>query len=446
MSVRPAVPPASRESSTRSAAVLAARTVAVGWVLAGAGFRVAGAWLGTRPPSRRSLLETRLVDITLHEIHRLGPTFIKMAQLLATRVDVLPAELCGRLAELHDDVPPMSPKTALALAEERLGRPVDEVFAQFDPVAVASGSIACVFRATLRDGDVVAVKIRRPGVENVLRADFTMMRGIATVLAKIPAFRSMPVREMVSQIGDAIAGQLDFTAEAASLGVLAKNLAKMPGVQVPRVRADITGPGQTGDGILVMDFLPGLVRHQPSDLSEEARKLAVGRSLEAMYKMLFVDGLVHNDLHPGNLYFREDGSIAVVDAGFVTKLSENARLHFTEFFYAMSMGDEKTCAENLISTGIIGDSFDEAVFRREVGDLVRSASAAKSGEFNLLEFAATLFDIQRRHSLYADPEFVFPILSMLVLEGAIKEFAPNTDFQAKAAPYVLTGLSIKDAA
>lgn len=446
MSVRALDTSGSPVSTGRSTGVLLSRASRVGWVLIDAGLRVAGAWLSTRPPGKRPLFTAGLVDIALHEIHQLGPTFIKMAQLLSTRVDVLPPELCDRLAELHDDVAPMDAATARRLVEERLGGRVDELFAEFDATAVAGGSIACVFRAVLYDGEVVAVKLRRPGVDDLLRADFTMMRGIARILAKVPAFASMPVREMVEQIGDAIAGQLDFTAEAASLGVLARNLGQMAGVRVPRVRADVTGPRHTDRGVLVMEFVADLVRRRPADLSAEARTLAVTRSLEAVYKMLFVDGVVHNDLHPGNLYFRTDGSIVVVDAGFVTTLSEKARIHFTEFFYAMSRGDEKTCADNLISTGIVGKPFDEVGFRREVGELVGSAAAARSGEFNLLTFAATLFDIQRRYALYADPEFVFPILSMLVLEGAIKEFDRSTDFQAKAAPYVLIGLSRKAAA
>ncbi|HEV8557508.1 MAG TPA: AarF/UbiB family protein [Actinophytocola sp.] len=426
--------------------ILTGRAAKTGWVMAGTGVRLAVAWVATRPRGRRDRFEGKLINIGMRTIHRLGATFIKFAQLLSTRVDVLPAELCARLAVLHDDVPAISPRRARRLVAKRLGGDLDAIFAEFDAVPVASGSIACVYRATLHDGSVVAVKLRRPGVDKVLGADFTLMRGVARIMAKLPAFRSMPVREMIDQMGGAIAAQLDFTREAVSATALADNLEEMPGVIVPRVRADLTGPAETGAGILALEFIPDLVRRNPAQFTQQARDAVVENALESVFKMLFQDGFVHNDLHPGNLYFRPDGTIVMVDAGFVTKLSEHARWHFADYFYAMATGNEARCSENIISTGIRPKNFDEVGFRREHGELVRKNSGAHTKDFNLLQFAITLFDIQNRYGLYGDPEFVFPLLSMLVLEGAIKEFAPDTNFQKLAIPYVLLGLEKKSEA
>lgn len=423
--------------------ILTGRAAKTGWVVAGTGVRLAVAWVSTRPRGRRDRFEGKLIKIGMRAIHQLGATFIKFAQLLSTRVDVLPAELCARLAVLHDDVPAIRPKQARRLVAKRLGAGLDAIFAEFDAVPVASGSIACVYRAVLHDGSVVALKLRRPGVDKVLGADFTLMRGVARLLAKLPAFRSMPVREMVGQMGGAIAAQLDFTREAASATAFAENLREMPGVVVPKVRTDVTGPAETGAGILALEFIPDLVRRDPAHFTQQARDAVVENALESVFKMLFQDGFVHNDLHPGNLYFRPDGTIVMVDAGFVTKLSEHARWHFADYFYGMATGNELRCTENIIATGIKPEHFDEVGFRREHGELIRKNSGAHTKDFNLLDFAMTLFDIQNRYGLYADPEFVFPLLSMLVLEGAIKEFAPDTNFQKLAIPYVLVGLERK---
>lgn len=420
--------------------VLLGRAIRVGWILAGTGGRVAAVWLATRPSGRRNTFADRMIEVAIHQITRSGPTFIKMAQLLSTRVDLLPPALCARLATLHDNVPPMRPKVARRLADRRLGGRLDELFAEFEPEAVASGSIACVYRATAHDGSVVAIKVRRARVDRVLRADLTLMRGISRVLALLPAFRSLPVREMVGQLSAAIGAQLDFRTEAESLLALVKNLRDLPGVLVPSVRTDLV-PVADADGILVMDFVPGLVRRTPADLPPDSGPALVSRCLDAVYQMLFRDGLVHNDLHPGNLYFMADGSIVIVDAGFVSTLSAGAKKSFAEFFYAMAMGDGNRCADILTESGTRPDSFNVRAFRKEIAELVAASSGARSKDFNLLRFATTLFDIQRRHQLYADPEFVFPILSLLVLEGAIKEFAPETDFQGKAVPYVLAALA-----
>ena len=420
--------------------VLLGRAIRVGWILAGTGSRVAVVWLATRPARRRKDFADKLIEVAIHQITRSGPTFIKMAQLLSTRVDLLPPALCARLATLHDNVPPMRPRIARKLANKRLGGRLDELCVDFNPDAVASGSIACVYRATLHDGSVVAIKVRRARVDRVLRADLTLMRGVSSVLAKLPAFRSLPVKEMVGQLGAAIGAQLDFRAEAKSLQALAKNLRDLAGVRVPALRTDIVAAADA-DGILVMEFVPDLVRRTPADLPPNSGPALVSLCLDAVYQMLFRDGLVHNDLHPGNLYFMADGSIVIVDAGFVTTLSPGAKTSFAEFFYAMAMGDGIRCADILTETGIRPDSFNVKAFRKEIADLVRSNSGARSKDFNLLRFSTTLFDIQRRHQLYAEPEFVFPILSLLVMEGTIKEFAPETDFQNKAIPYVLAALA-----
>jgi ubiquinone biosynthesis protein len=338
----------------------------------------------------------------------------------------------------------MRPKVARRLADQRLGGALNRLCASFDPEAVASGSIACVYRAELRDGTTVAIKVRRARVDRVLSADLTLVRGMSWLLAKLPAFRSLPVREMVDQLNGAIGAQLDFGREADALRALAANLRGLSGVRVPAVRTDVVAPGRT-EGILVMEFVPDLVRRSPADLPPDAGPALVSLCLDAVYQMLFRDGLVHNDLHPGNLYFMADGSIVIVDAGFVTKLSPAAKRSFAEFFYAMAMGNGKRCADILMETGKKPERFSVEAFQHEIAELVRANSGARSRDFNLLRFSATLFDIQRRHRLYAEPEFVFPILSLLVLEGAIKEFAPDTDFQSKAVPYILAALGEAEA-
>lgn len=420
--------------------MLPARAIRVGWLLAATATRVAVLWLATRPARHRARFAGKMIDLAVRQINRGGPTFIKMAQLLSTRVDLLPSALCAKLATLHDNVPAMRPKVARRLADKRLGGALDELCTEFDSDAVASGSIACVYRATLRDGSTVAIKVRRARVDRVLRADLALMRTVSRMMALLPAFRSLPVREMVDQLGGAIGAQLDFAREADALRALADNLRELPGVHVPAVRTDVVDPNHT-EGILVMEFVPGLIRRSPADLPPAAGPALVSLCLDAVYQMLFQDGLVHNDLHPGNLYFMADGSIVIVDAGFVTRLSAGAKRSFAEFFYAMALGDGERCAEILIETGKRPDSFAVRSFRKEISELVRANSGARSKDFNLLQFSATLFDIQRRHQLYAEPEFVFPILSLLVLEGAIKEFAPDTDFQSKAVPYVLAALA-----
>ncbi|HKS99409.1 MAG TPA: AarF/ABC1/UbiB kinase family protein, partial [Rugosimonospora sp.] len=320
------------------------------------------------------------------------------------------------------------------------GAPLDTLFRTFEPVPHASGSIACVYRAVLPDGTPVAVKLRRPRIDRLVAADLRLLTLGAGLVADTRLMRGLPTRAAVAQLSTAIADQLDFTQEARALGTLADALAEVEGVRVPRPHPDLAGPAYTGRGVLVMEYVEGLARHTPAELGGPVAAAAVERSLDALYKMLFIDGLVHCDLHPGNLYFFTDGRICILDAGFVVRLPAAAKRAFTEFFFRMGTGNERRCADLVLSTVDRPEGFDEPAFREELSALVRSVTGVRANEFELLDFSVRLFTIQRRHGLYADPQFVFPLLGLLVLEGAIRQYHPHADFQGLAYPHLLRAL------
>jgi ubiquinone biosynthesis protein len=384
------------------------------------------AWHTARADRRDSWLVDTVTE--------LGPAFIKVAQLLSTRADLLPPRHCRKLAALHDNVvgipaaelePVLSRTLGPAIARTVVGQ------ARRHGGPVASGSIACVYRATLPDGRDVAVKVRRPGIEDTLRVDLAIMRRLARFAGRVPGFRGVPVAEIVDQLSDAVVGQLDFDAERHHLTLLRKNLADQQRIRIPEVHEDLCA-----DGVLVMEFLPGLRRRSPDEMSEQDRTDAVLATLHAVYQMLFHDGLVHCDLHPGNLYLGPGAEATIVDAGFTVLLSQLAQDRFSSFFYYMSVGKGERCADVVLSTAKAGPRTDVDGFRREIIDLIATHTGVPAAEFDLIRFATSLFDIQRRHSLYADPQFVFPILSLLVLEGAVRDFAPGLNFQDEAIPFL----------
>lgn len=370
-----------------------------------------------------------LVDL----VTRLGPAFIKAAQLLATRVDVLPSRVCAALGRLHDGVRPV-PLMAAASELQGTGLVLD---GGSDGIArpVAAGSIACVYRAIAPDGRSIAVKLRRPGVARQLALDLELMRRITRLMARLPRMRGLPAVAVVDQMAQAIHGQLDFLREARFLEQFRENLVQEPGLRVPAVHRELSD-----DGVLVMEFVEGLRRRAPHEFPETARERAVLATLRGIYRMLFIDGLVHCDLHPGNLYFLPDGDVVLVDAGFTVRLDERTRATFAWFFLQMSVGDGQACAEIVLSTATAGPDADTDGFRRELAALVRANSGVSAADFDLVTFAGSLFDIQRRHDLYAAAEFVFPLLSLLVLEGTVRAFAPQVDFQKVAGPYLMKAL------
>ncbi|QBS39491.1 AarF/ABC1/UbiB kinase family protein [Nocardia sp. CS682] len=384
------------------------------------------------PAAGRRHIYHRLVALLM----LLGPTFVKAGQVLGTRRDLLPPALCDELSLLQDSVAPLNAaQTAVALAEA-YGTEVDDVFASVDPRPVASGSVASVYRARLRSGPDVAVKLRRPGIERTMSEDLALIRGGSAFVARLPVFRGVPVEEVVANMAGAILGQLDFEREADNLRRLRKNLSEVPRVWVPKVYPEACRPR-----CIVMEFIPDLAVGTADQCSPVTRRRFAASGMAAMYQMLFVDGFVHCDMHPGNLYFTRGAQVVVLDAGFSVQLSDRLRRLFAEFFMNMAIGRGRHAAEIVIrSAARVAEDADLDGFTVRMADLVERSHGQPASEFSLIAFAMEIFDLQRRFGIHAAPELIFPLLSLLVIEGTIRELDPNMDFQEAAKPQLMRGL------
>ncbi|GIJ31643.1 ABC1 kinase family protein [Micromonospora sediminimaris] len=378
-----------------------------------------------RPAGRR-----RLAREIARTVARLGPTFIKAAQVLGTRRDVVPAWLCDELSMLQDDVPPMTATQGRTALREAYGDELDEVFVTVEKVPTASGSIACVYRATLLDGGTVALKLRRPGIGPRMAADLALLRRGAALVARLPMFRGVPVREVIDNLCESVLGQIDLGREGRDLGRLREDLGSVPRVLVPRVHPEASRPAA-----IVMDFVPDLAVDTADRCPPALRRRFAASALTVVYQMLFINGFVHCDLHPGNLYFTRGGQVVVLDAGFSVQLSERMRDLFANFFLNMSIGRGERCAAIVLESAIgVSDDADVGAFTEGVTDLVARSYKLSAKEFSLIAFAGELFDLQRRYGVAASPELVFPLLSLLVVEGTVRSLDPDIDFQETAKP------------
>lgn len=376
-------------------------------------------------------LSRRLVAL----LQRLGPTFIKGGQILSMRKDLLPLALCQQLALLHDAVTPLSETVTREAIADVYGGDFDELFAEFDFRARASGSIACVYWARLVNGREAAVKLRRPGIERTMQVDLTLALRMSRLMARIPPFRGLPMEEMLSFICDAIHAQLDFRRERDCLIRLRDNLSPLPRVWVPRVEREACR-----DEAVVMEYISDL-DSDPMDQPTSARRQLAAGTLAAVYRMLFIDGFVHCDLHPGNLYFRRRGQIVVLDAGFSVQLSDRLRRLFAEFFMNMSLGHGRHCAEIVIeSTDRISPDANLPEFTKHMADLVERNSGIPAREFSLIAFSLEMFQLQHRYGLFAATELVFPLLCLLVIEQTVRELDPDIDFQQEAQSIITEGV------
>jgi len=384
----------------------------------------------------RATAERLVAQILVGLLQRLGPTFVKFGQILGTRRDVLPRVLCDQLALLHDVVKPMATRQARDVLVAAYGPHLEDVFAEINYSPVACGSIACVYRGRLSDGSEVAVKLQRPGIRGVMAADLSLVRIMTSMLGRLPLFRGAPVREVLEHLCSAVYAQLDFPREAESLRRLHDNLSAVARLWVPRPSALLCR-----DSAIVMELVPGLERQSAEICPAVIRKRCGATLLDAVYRLLFVNGFVHCDLHPGNVYFKKNGQVVILDAGFTIQMSDRIRRLFGEFFMNMSLGCGRRCAEIVIeSSAGRSPNADLTGFTVQFVNLVERNSRLPAKDFSLIAFAGELFDLQRRFGLRAAPELVFPLLCLLVIEGTIRDLDPEMDFQKVAEPIVMQGL------
>ncbi|GAB2967525.1 ABC1 kinase family protein [Saccharothrix stipae] len=389
------------------ATVLCAALLAVPIVLSGL---VTGGRAGMRRNGYRLLVRT---------LQALGPTFVKFGQISSTRRDTMPAELCEEMGRLHDRVRPLSPRRSRRVLRDAGVAALAEV----DTTPLASGSIASVYRGSLHDGTPVAVKVKRPGIDAVMRADLALLRGVVRLAQKAPKLRGMPLADLVGYMSRAILGQLDFRQEAANARTLRECLAGVPEIVVPSVHHELS----TTD-CLVFEYVPDLDANTPAQLPHDTRVRLAGRTLTAVRQMFFTHGFVHCDLHPGNIYLTRDERVVVLDAGYCVRLPDRVRDLIGEFFMRLVFGDGRRCGEIVLESAVDTSSVDREAFIQDMADVV-AEFAGPGNRLDMAEFGNAVFAVQQRHGIYAASDFAFPLMSLNVLDGTVRRFSEEVDLQ-----------------
>lgn len=396
-----------------------------------------GAWhalrVGARVLRRRGEVRRALGESLAECAERLGPTFLKIAQILSARPDLLSPALTAPLARLQDQVRPFDARLVPDLLARAFGQPVDALFAHVDPEPVSAASIAQVHRATLRDGRVVALKIRRPGIERIIQSDIDLLRAMARAGARLPMLRVMPLRELVEEIAAPILLQLDFAREAEANRTLRRNLPLSEDVKIPTLVDELCT-----DTVLTMEYLDDLLKVSDDVLDPASRRRAALAGLRALYRMIFLDGIVHADLHPGNFFVRSFGRVAMLDTGLVIQLSDETRRDFVDFFFGIVNDEGRVCAR-IVYDGALWRApwCDRAAFETAMCKLVSRYASLKSRDFEVTAFVYELLETQRRFGIRGSTAFIMTVLAMVVYDGVCKQLYPECDFQAESRAYLI---------
>ena len=363
----------------------------------------------------------------------LGPTFVKVGQLLSSRADVLPPAYQAELARLQDAAPPEPPGTVEAVIEAELGRPTGEVFARFDTTPLAAASIGQAHAATLADGTEVVVKIRRPDAVAQVEVDLAVLEWAATVASRwLTVARQVDVSGLVAELSQTLRAELDYVVEAANAERFAANLASDPTVHVPAVHREAsTGRVITLariDGIKVSDLAA-------LDANGVDRQALARKVVDVVLAMVFEHGFFHADPHPGNLFVEPDGRLGLVDFGMVGELDPRTRAGLVHLFVATASGDAPTLAAELRGLGTATGPVDQAALTRDLALLLGQVTRVPLGELRLGPLLQAELAIVRRHRLRLPPGLALLVKTAAMTEGLAALLDPDFVLLSAFAPY-----------
>ena len=346
--------------------------------------------LGAGSPAAAATETQAKAEDLARDLECLGPTYIKLGQILATRSDLLPAAYLDALARLQDRVEPFPYAEVERIVEAELGVRISKAFSFFDPEPAAAASLGQVHRAALRDGRRVAVKVQRPDIEERIRDDGEAFEEIAELVdGRVRGGRDHAYRDMVVEFRKTLAAELDYRQEAQNLETIGRQLAEFRRIVVPQPVPDYT----TGR-VLTMDYVEGtkLTALHPVVLTDVDTKAIADELFHAYLKQVLLDGVFHADPHPGNVFLTADGRLALLDLGMVGRLSETVRDRLLRFLLAASEGDGEKAAEQVLALARPGEDARAGDFVRSVSELVLSYRNATVAD---LRMGSVLLDIGR---------------------------------------------------
>ncbi len=391
----------------------------------------AGEWLNLGLPDGAAGQPTAVrVRLAFEE---LGPTFIKLGQILSTRVDVFPPDWIDEFEKLQNQVPQVPAAAVKKLIREALGAEPDELFAEFDMRPIGSASIAQVHRARLPDGREVAVKLRRPGIMEKVEADLRILAHLAHLLElEFPELRRYQPSGIVAQFSRSLRRELDLAIEARNMERFAKDFADDPHVVVPKVHWQYTRAA-----VNVQDFVDGVSAGELARLESSGLDpvLLAQRGADAVLKMILVNGFFHADPHPGNVFFLAEHRIAFIDFGMVGRISHVRRDEIVDLLSAVAEHNEHGIIDVLIEwTG--NTPVDMQKFADEVGEFMFQYEHVPLKGLNISQLIADIMTLIRNHGIVLPPDMAMLFKALITLEGLGRQLNPDFQLVAHITPFV----------
>ncbi|MDP1935887.1 MAG: AarF/UbiB family protein [Hylemonella sp.] len=365
-------------------------------------------------------------------LEELGPTFVKLGQILAGRADLFGPEWISEFGRLHSQVPAVPLAELRAQLREDLGAEPESVFARFDPEPLAAASIAQVHRAALADGTEVVVKIRRPGITETVEADLRLLERLATIAeADWPALRPYRPRLLVREFGRSLKLEMDLAHEGRNAERIAENMKSLPEVVIPRVHW-----AHTGERINVQDWVEGVPGEDLERVKSEGLdpKLLAQRGARAVMKMIVQDGFFHADPHPGNVFYLPGNRLAFIDFGMVGRIAPRRREELLRLLLGLVEKRPADVADVLVAWTGHAHGAQMATLEDEIEAFVDQHHGTPLAQLNLAQMLVEVTNVLREHRLALPADLALLIKAFISLEGMGRGLDPGFHMASEALP------------
>ena len=383
------------------------------------------------PKDLERLSQAQRLRLAMEE---LGPTFIKLGQLLSTRPDVLGSAYIHEFSKLQDKVPGFSFEEVNAQIQRELGYPAEELFAEFSTTPLAAASIAQVHRGKLRSGEEVVFKVRRPGIVKIVETDIDVLMGLAYLIEQhIPTVALYDPVGLVKEFRRSIMRELNFTREGRTVDRFAVNFAESETVYTPKIFWDYTG-----DIVLTMEYVDGIkisaleeLTAQGYDLKEVAR-----RGADAFLKQVLDFGLFHADPHPGNVFILPDQVICMLDYGMVGRLGQDLKDQLIDLLQALLNRDVDKIISQLLYSGELTDDSDIKNLRRDLHDFIEDYYDIVLQDIKVGKLLSEFIEILTHHRIHFPADFMILAKALVIMEGVGRQLDPEFNMINHMRPYV----------
>ena len=367
-------------------------------------------------------------------LEELGPTFIKLGQVLSTRTDLISAEYLHELAELQDNVPPFSFDEVEKIFLSETGKKPNELFQKFEEQPIAAASIGQVHRGRLQDGNEVVVKVQRPDIEKTIAVDLEILAYLATLMEQyLEELQGHQPSAVVDEFARSLSLEIDYRVELANIQRFARQFKGNTTIYVPLVYSDLST-----ERILTMEYISGiktskveLLRSRGYDLH-----LVAKRGANLVMEQVFVHGFFHGDPHPGNLFILPDNVICFLDFGMMGRLSRQDREDFTNLMISIVTKNDRKVTDGVLSITIQFGEIDHDALSRDLGDLLDRYLYLPLKDLQAGKILQELLDLVQRHKLSIKPNLYLMIKAFSTIEGVGLLFDPDLELITLAEPYI----------